>query len=344
MQAVVMRNGQLVVDEVQVPEPLDHQAVIDTLACGICGSDLHCLRHADQFVETSREGGMDVFVFDTGADVVMGHEIAGRVARPAADGSGPAEGTPVAVMPGLSLPGQPMMAIGYSYSHPGGYAEQFIANARGCLPIPDHLDPTRGALTEPLAVGLHAVNAAGPELPGGAIVLGCGPVGLTVVAWLAARGVSPVVAADFSAGRRELASTMGADVTVDPSALPAVEAWREAGGTDSTPPIIFECVGVPGMIDQAITMAPRSTSIVVVGLCMESDTFRPTMAINHQVSLHFVLGWTGPEFQESLTAIAGGSIDVEPLITGQVDLAGVPAAFDELASPVQHAKILVVPT
>ncbi len=338
-----MRDGALEVDEFALPDPLEHQVVIDTVACGICGSDLHCLRHADQFVETSREGGMDVFVFDTSADVVMGHEIAGRVARPAADGSGPAEGTPVAVMPGLTVPGQPVRAIGYSNNYPGGYAEQFVADAIGCVPIPEHVDPTRAALTEPLAVGLHAVNAGGDELPGGAVVLGCGPVGLTVVAWLAARGVAPIVAADFSPGRRALASTMGAHVATDPASLPAVEAWREAGGTDSTPPVIYECVGVPGMIDQAITMAPRNTTIVVVGLCMESDTFRPTMAINRHVSLHFVLGWGRREFTQSLDAIASGTIDVEPLITGQVDLAGVPAAFEELASPREHAKILVIP-
>lgn len=338
-----MRNGTLQLDQVELPVPLDHHAVIDTIACGICGSDLHCLRHADQFVETSREGGMEVFVFDTQADLVMGHELAGRIARPAVDGSGPPEGTPVAVMPGLSIPGQPMRSVGFSNEHPGGYAQQFIADARGCLEVPDHIDPTRAALVEPLAVGLHAVNAADPAPTGGAIVLGCGPVGLTVVAWLASRGVSPLVAADFSAGRRALASTMGADVVTDPAQLPAVEAWRDHGGADTTPPVIFECVGVPGMIDQAITMAPRHTSIVVVGLCMESDTFRPTMAINRHVSLHFVLGWSPAEFKESLDTIAAGGIDVEPLVTGTVDLAGVPAAFDELASPVEHAKILVIP-
>ena len=343
MKAVVMRGGALEVDDVALPDPLEHQVVIDTLACGICGTDLHCLRHADQFVETSREGGMDVFVFDTSADIVMGHELAGRVARPAADGTGPAEGTGVAVMPGLTAPGQPVMALGYSNSHPGGYAEQFVADATGCIPIPEHLDPTRAALTEPLAVGLHAVNAGGTEMPGGAMVLGCGPVGLTVVAWLAARGVSPIVAADFSPARRALAATMGADVVTDPASIPAVDAWRDAGGTDATPPVVFECVGVPGMIDQAITMAPRNTTLVVVGLCMETDTFRPTMAINRHVSLHFVLGWGRREFQESLDAIASGAIDVEPLITGQVDLDGVPDAFDELARPQEHAKILVIP-
>ena len=338
-----MRNAELVVDEVELPAPLEHQVEIQTIACGICGTDLHCLRHADQFVETSREGGMDVFVFDTSADLVMGHELAGRVTRPAANGSGPAEGTAVAVMPGLTLPGRPITALGYSNTYPGGYAEGFIADAGSCLEVPSHLDPTRAALTEPLAVGLHAVNQAGQDLPGGAVVLGCGPVGLTVVAWLAARGVSPIVAADFSPGRRALALRLGADVVSDPATIPAVEAWRDAGGSGATPPAIFECVGVPGMLDQAITMAPRNTSIIVVGLCMEPDTFRPTMAINRHVSLHFVLGWTPLEFRTSLDAIGAGTINVEPLITGTVDLAGVPGAFIELASPVEHAKILVIP-
>ncbi|MFT5531472.1 MAG: threonine dehydrogenase-like Zn-dependent dehydrogenase [Candidatus Poriferisodalaceae bacterium] len=343
MRAVVMRGNELVVDDVPLPEPLDNQVVVDTIACGICGTDLHCLRHGQQFVDTSREGGMDVFVFDLDTDLVMGHELSARVTRPAADGTGPSEGTAVAVMPGVTIPGRSVGALGYSNTYPGGYSEQFVADARSCHVVPEHLDPTRAALTEPLSVGLHAVNAAGSDLAGGAIVLGCGPVGLTVVAWLAARGVAPIVAADFSPGRRELARAMGADVVVDPTSLPAVEAWRENGGKDVTPPTIFECVGVPGMIDQAITMAPRYTTIVVVGLCMLSDTFRPTMAINRHVSLHFVLGWTPTEFAESLAAIASGAVDVEPLITGQVDLNGVANAFEELASPVEHAKILIVP-
>ena len=76
---------------------------------------------------------------------------------------------------------------------------------------------------------------------------------------------------------------------------------------------------------------------------MESDVFRPAMAINHHVTLHFVLGWTPDEFRRSLGAVADGSFDVEPLVTKEVDLDGVAGAFEELASPVEHAKILIVP-
>lgn len=337
-----MRNGQIVVDEVELPEPLDRHAVLETVACGICGTDLHCLHHADQFVETAREGGIDRFVFDTSADVVFGHELAGRIIQPAADGTGPPEGTAVAVMPQATLPHR-VATVGYSNSHPGGYAERFVADANACVPIPDDMDPTLGALCEPLAVGLHAVAAVNTDFPGGAIVIGCGPIGLTVIAWLSSRGVAPVVAADFSAARRGLASRLGADIVVDPASLPAVEAWRQSGGTTSAPPVMFECVGVPGMIDHVITDAPFGTSIVVAGYCMETDTFRPAMAINHHVSLHFVLGWTPSEFRQSLDALAEGTIDGEALITGEVDLDGVAGAFDELASPVEHAKILIVP-
>lgn len=343
MKAVVMRGQELVVDDFPLPEPTEDQVILDTIACGICGSDLHCLKHADELVATSAEGGMEIFMFDTSADIVMGHEFTGRVSRPAANGTGPQEGQAVAVMPGLTLPNGKPEAVGYSNTYPGGYGEQVIAGASTCVSVPDHLDPVRAALTEPLAVGLHAVNAGGLGDGDTAIVLGCGPVGLTVVAWLAAKGVPTIVAADFSPGRRALASTLGADVVVDPSTTSAVDAWREAGGSSKRPPVIFECVGVPGMIDQACAMAPRRTKLVIVGLCMEADTFRPTMAINKEISMNFVLGWTGREFVSSLEAIASGAIDVEPLITGEVDLDGVPGAFEELASPVEHAKILVIP-
>ena len=146
MRAAIMRKGQLVVDEVDLPEPLDHHVVVETVACGICGSDLHCLHHADQFVATAREGGFDRFVFDPANDIVMGHELAGRILRPAADGTGPAEGTTVAVMPRATLSNRET-TLGYSDTHPGGYAERFVADAACCVTVPEGMDPTRAALT-----------------------------------------------------------------------------------------------------------------------------------------------------------------------------------------------------
>jgi threonine dehydrogenase-like Zn-dependent dehydrogenase len=188
-----------------------------------------------------------------------------------------------------------------------------------------------------------------------------------------------VVASDFSAGRRALATACGADVVVDPKQespfadghghlrsapevlelavgsmeklrrLPLVPWWRvyraaEALGA-ATPkrPVVFECVGVPGMVDQLISTAPIFSRVVVVGVCMEPDRLRPVMAINKEIELRFVLGYTPLEFRDSLHLLAEGKVNAAPIVTGTVGLDGVEDAFTALGDPETHAKILIDP-
>ena len=82
---------------------------------------------------------------------------------------------------------------------------------------------------------------------------------------------------------------------------------------------------------------------MVVGVCMERDHFEPMMGINKELNVQFVLGYTPDEFAATLAHIARGEIEVAPLITGRVGLDGVARAFEDLASPERHAKILVEP-
>jgi len=176
---------------------------------------------------------------------------------------------------------------------------------------------------------------------GAALVLGCGPVGLAVIAALRLAGVETIVAADYSPRRRQLAAVVGATEVIDPRTEPAIEAWRRVDG--NKPLVIFEAVGIAGMLDQAIIDAPRAAQVVVVGVCMAPDTIRPMVAIGKELNLQFVLGYDPMEFGATLQRIAEGEIDVAPLITGEVDLDGVAGAFEDLADPDAHAKILVVP-
>jgi threonine dehydrogenase-like Zn-dependent dehydrogenase len=154
-------------------------------------------------------------------------------------------------------------------------------------------------------------------------------------------GAEPIVAADFSAKRRELALVMGAHVTVDPREEPAIEAWRRVDGTK--PLVIFEAVGVPGMLDQAMRDAPRGGRVLVVGVCMEADSVRPLVGIGKELVISFALGYDPFEFGSTLQAIASDEIDVAPMITGHVGIAGVPQAFEDLGKPDEHCKILVEP-
>jgi threonine dehydrogenase-like Zn-dependent dehydrogenase len=196
---------------------------------------------------------------------------------------------------------------------------------------------------------------------------------------LKAKGVRTVVASDYSPGRRALATACGADIVIDPAgsspyeqaaddhlttataafdlAVGTIEKlarlpvgwwhlWRLAetvGAATPKHPVIFECVGVPGVIESIINGAPLFSRVVVVGVCVGGDQITPAMAINKEIDLRFVLGYTPLEFRDTLHMLADGKIDPRPLITGSVGLDGVDNAFTALASPERHAKILIDP-
>ena len=332
-----MREGRLLVADVPEPVPGPGNILVETIACGICGSDLHALKYADQMKEVVAAAGYPV---DLDGDVVMGHEFSARVLELGPGAAGVEPGDVVVSIPLVFTPGGPAQT-GYSTQYPGGYAERMVLTPAFCIKVPDGLDPRHAALTEPMAVGVHAVAKSGIEVGGGAIVVGCGPIGLAIVAALRLRGAQPVVAADFSPRRRALAAHMGAHITVDPGDERVIDAWTAAAGTRT--PVIFEAVGVRGMLDEIMLWAPRSSRIIVAGVCMEPDPIRPMIGVSKELSLHFVLGYDPMEFRQALGYIADGNIDVAPLITGEVGIAEVPAAFDALGDPEAHAKILVVP-
>jgi threonine dehydrogenase-like Zn-dependent dehydrogenase len=356
MRAAVMRDRKLVVADIPIPEPGSGEVLVRTLACGICGSDLHALKHAEQFVETSRRAGNRTM--DLTRDVVMGHEFCAEIVE-----HGP--GAVRTLKAGTRVCSRPMLVretgpqtIGYSNDHPGGYGEYMRLSEALLLPVPDGLATDQAALTEPMAVGLHAAQKARLEREDAPLVIGCGPVGLAVIAALRLLDVRPIVAADFSPRRRELAIAMGADIVVDPAQSTPWQSWREAAavwrdpalapppppwlsGPALRPAVVFECVGVPGVLDQIMAVAPRATRIIVVGVCMEADTIHPMLGIVKELNLQFVLGYTQDEFAATLGHIAQGRVPTTPLITGRVSIDGVAHAFEALASPERHAKILV---
>ena len=340
MRAAVMRNRELVLDDVAVPAPGPGQVLVDVIACGICGSDLHALKHADKLIATAEASGAP-FVMDLQRDIVMGHEFSARIVETGAGVSNVAPGDVIVSMPVVITPQGGFAAVGYSNDYPGGYSEQMVLTAPLCLKVPEGLDPRHAALTEPMAVGLHAVAKSGIKPGETGLVMGCGPVGLATIAALRLDGIEPIVAADFSPARRKLAEHMGAHVTVDPHEQPAIEASQKAGRLK--PLVIYEAVGVPGMLDRAMKDAPRNGRVLVVGVCMETDAIQPAIGINKELTVQFALGYTPEEFSRTLASIAEGRIDVGPLITGEVGIAGVPQAFRDLANPDSHAKILVEP-
>ena len=346
MRAAALKSGHIYVrDDVPEPEPGFGQVLVQVKACGICGSDLHFAKHGAEMLALTEEmeGMPDLGLasnIDLDRDVFMGHEFAAEVLDVGPDTVAPPAGTLVTSIPILlSMTG--VQPIVYSNEVAGGYGERMLLSAPMLHEVPNGLPADHAALTEPMAVGLHAVNRSGIKPGEGALVLGCGPVGLAVIAALKLAGVDHIVASDFSPTRRSLATTMGAHEVVDPATEPAFDAWARTG--KSRPLVVFEAIGVPGIIDGALRSAPHGSRIVVVGVCMQPDRINPFFGISKELNIQFVLGYDPMEFATTLRSIAEGDIDVAPLITGQVDLDGVPGAFDALANPDEHCKILVTP-
>ncbi len=345
MRAAVLRDGAMVVrDDVPDPEPQFGQVLVEVKACGICGSDLHFAKHGATMLGLAEEmrGVPDIGRQppDLARDVFMGHEFSAEVLDAGPDTIAPPAGSLVTSIP-IMLTMTGVQDLVYSNELPAGYSERMLLSAPMLVEVPNGLDGERAALTEPMAVGLHAVNRSRIARGEGALVLGCGPVGLAVIAALRLRGIEPIVASDFSPARRALAATMGAHVTVDPATDDPFEEWARTGG--GRPLVAFEAVGVPGMIDGVLRDAPPQSRVVVVGVCMGRDTITPFWAIGKELDIQFVLGYDPNEFAESLRAIAEGDIDVAPMITATVGLDGVPQAFEDLANPERHCKILVTP-
>jgi threonine dehydrogenase-like Zn-dependent dehydrogenase len=378
MRAVVCQNADLEVVERPEPTPGRGQVRLEVLRCGICGSDLHARHGLDDWAELAERAGYDRFG-RSHQQVVFGHEFAGAVADygPGCRRDVPA-GAPVVALP-LIRGTHGIDTIGLSTHAPGGYAEQLLAQESLMLRVPNGMGPEVAALTEPMAVAWHAVRRGEVGKKQVAIVIGCGPVGLGVILMLKAKGVRTVVASDFSAGRRALAKVCGADVAVDPAEaspyaaagdhghladIPAAlelavgtreklgrlpvawwHVWRLAEKLGAAPkhPVIFECVGVPGVIETIVDSAPLFSRVVVVGVCVGPDRFRPAMAINKEIDLRFVVGYTPLEFRDTLHMLAEGKVDPSPLVTGEVGLEGVEAAFTALGDPERHAKILIDP-
>lgn len=206
MRALIFRNSSLVVGDLPDPEPDEGQVLVKTLAAGICGSDVHI-----------RDLAVKAPPGSFPSEVVWGHEFCCELL-----GYGPETeqklkpGTRVCSVP-IAYSSRGTSMLGVAPERPGGFAERMVLNESMLVPVPDGMPTEHAALTEPMAVGWHAVamaQVASGDVP---LVVGCGPVGLSVIAGLAIKGIHPIIAADFSPARRKLAETMGADIVLDPA-------------------------------------------------------------------------------------------------------------------------------
>ena len=209
--------------------------------------------------------------------------------------------------------------IGLSNTRSGGLGELMVLDADKLLEVKNGLSADCAALTEPMAVGRHAVAKAKltpDDLP---LVTAVVPS-----VWRSSRRcgwpeAQSIVAADFSEARRDLARFMGADFVVDPRNHSPFREWQDRAvggrapivsgnllveGNASRSSLIFERAGVPGVLQSILEGAPVGARIVMVGACARTDAYEPMIGTLKEVSIQFAVSYTAQEFAANLPAIA----------------------------------------
>lgn len=353
MKAMVLSGGAFALEDIADPAPQPGQVLVRPLVCGVCGSDLHAKDHAEHLCGLLHRAGFRGFM-DPTRPVVMGHEFCCEVLEPT---DRFARGQRIVAQPFIAGP-DGIELIGYSNRFNGAFAEAMLLQQDLAFAVPDQVSTDVAALTEPLSVAVHAVAQSGGDETCAYAVFGCGPVGLFVITRLKALGLGPVLAVEPNAQRRAMAERMGADIVAAPGD-PGIEGWFDDLGlplglsdTMALSPdlkrrqraVLFDCVGKPGMIMALAQSAPVGATIVVVGTCMETDPIEPAYILQKSLQLRFVFAYSADDFAAAFAMVCQAPDALAPLITGQVPLTGVDAAFASLSGGGSDVKLLVAPT
>ena len=341
MKAAYVQDGKVHVGEMPDPEPKTGQALVRTHSCGLCASDSHFLHAGQTIIELSRTFGGPYAGLDFHRPFVPGHEFVGEVID-----YGP--GSKRTIKAGRRVTSVPIMRqqgshsiVGFSHDCPGGCGELMLLDEDFMLEIPDGMEDDHAALIEPLAVSLEHARRGRPTKDDAVLVVGCGAIGLGVIAGLKLMGIAPIVASDLHAGRRDMAIHMGADIAVDPRETSPYGDLPELGGRRVN--LIYECVGQPGMLQQIIAAAPFDGRIVMGGYCMEPEQLMVFAAQNKRLNIQFAGGEEAQDMDLALRSIADGSIDIRPWLGARIGLGGVETALAEMSSPAAPVRSVVDP-
>jgi len=330
--------GDLRIEEVPLAAPAADEAVVEVSYGGICGSDLHYWLHGAAGESILR------------APMVLGHEISGTVVRAAADGTGPAAGTPVAVHPATPGPGagevrwpadRPNLSPGCTYlgsaarfpHTDGAFARYVNLPSRMLRVLPAGVDLRTAALIEPAAVAWHAVARAGDVAGKSVLVIGCGPIGALAVAVLKRAGAARITAVDVHAKPLEIASAVGADHTLqagDADAIAAVQA-----------DVVIESSGSHHGLASAIQGAGRGGTVVMVGLLPTGpQPVLISLAITRELDLRGSFRFNN-EIDDVITALADGTLNIGPVITHEYPLSQGLKAFETAKNSAASGKVLL---
>ncbi len=319
----------------QVPEPVagDDDVVVRVQHCGICGSDLGYVA----------AGGL---AGPTGSAMPLGHELSGTVHSVGQHVSDIAVGDRVCVNP---------MGAGNAIGNgggEGGFADYLLvrnASAGDAVyRLPDHLGMRDGALVEPLAVGMHAVNQARPKPGEKAVIFGVGAIGLSSIAALRYKGITDVLALDFSAERRERALSMGASDARSPADLDllaylserhgahTLQGWMPVVGTD----IFIDAAGANSIVKSVLDVCKQGARLIVAGLHRTPVDVDLMMVLMKELSITGSMAYP-TEFPEVLDMLQNTDMDLSAMVSHHFPLDEFNQAFAVACSPEAGAKVII---
>jgi 2-desacetyl-2-hydroxyethyl bacteriochlorophyllide A dehydrogenase len=334
MRRVVVYPGQIAIETADVPLPGPDEVLVRTHVAGVCGSDVHAAHGRHPFVPLPYRPG---------------HEVVGVIEETGSAVTGATVGQRVIVQPFLPCWACKMCVSGrenlcenlqfFGCGYPqGGMAEHFTLPADRLIPVPDELDDLTAALIEPLATPVHAVRLAGDVTGRSVAVLGTGTIGLFTLAVLRAHGAGTIICTDPNPAKRERAAALGADQTIDAGTPDVAGQVRAALGGSAD--IVFDCVGIQSSLDQAIAIADKGGTVVVVGVPASAATVPLPVVQDHQIRIQGSATYLPEDYRESADLLSRGIVKSADFVTATRPLDQVAEAF-ALASSGDHVKVLV---
>lgn len=332
-RVIVSVDGVSVIDTA-APEPGPGEVLVRTVLAGVCGSDTHALAGRHPFITLP---------------YAPGHEVSGTVEAVGADVTAVVTGQRVTLEPFLPCWECKQCRAGrqnlcerlrfFGCAHDqGGMATFFTVDQRRLHVIPDELDWTEAAFIEPLGTPVHALGLAGGVRGRTVAILGAGTIGLLTLQVARAYGASRVVLTARSERSRRRAATFGPDAVVDATDPDAVALVREALGESAD--VVVDCVAEQSTIDQALALANKGGTVVVVGVPPADVTVPLPMVQDSQLRIQGSATYLPADFAEAIRLLTTGAVDVRPLVTAVRPLSEAAAAFADAASG-EHIKVLI---
>lgn len=326
------KENLIIREDLEKPSISPEEVLVKVEYCGICGSD----------IESYKTGTLEK------PGIIIGHEFSGEIIEIGKEVKGWSEGDRVAVNPSLPCNScywcnhsqenlcKWSSALGTTFN--GAMAEYVKANADRLIKLPEEVSFEEGALLEPLAVALYAVQESNFNVGENATVIGAGSIGLSTIQVLNAAGATDIFVLEPVESKQSLAMDLGATEVFDP------DKWGKINRRTSRigPEYVFDCVGIPDTLMTSLQLVKRGGHIIVIGLYTEPFEIKGFMSLMlKNITMRGVYGYIQDTFLTALNLVKNNQVNVTPLISQKVKIDTVPELFKDLAER-KHEDIKVL--